>query len=89
MTFTEFNRSRSAALQAARQGEEVVVHSARDDEDAVLISRLGARVGALARGIADGTIRAPRRPLDAPFPVAAVGSDRALAALAEFEAERR
>jgi hypothetical protein len=91
MTFTEFNRHRSKVMKAARRGEDVVVRSGREggDGDAVLITRLGKTMSSLARGIADGTIRAPLKSLDAPFVTAETDPDRSLAALAEFEAERR
>jgi hypothetical protein len=90
MTFTEFNRHRSKAMQAARRGEDVVVHSGREggDGEAVLITRLGKQLSSLAQGIADGTIRPPVKSLDAPFARPRVNAQRTRAALAEFEADR-
>ena len=88
MTLTEFNRRRSEAVRAARQGTDVVIRPSRDDGDALVLTRLSGRPSAVARGIADGSIAAPTVVSREPFVAAAVDRDEAARLIADFEAGR-
>lgn len=89
LTLTEFNRSRSKALAAAREGQEVVIRPpAGADTGAVVMHLVDKPLTAVARGIAEGWITPPSRPDGHPptiRPATTLNPERARAALAEFE----
>ena len=89
MTATTFNKERSHAARAARNGEDVVITSASGDmKDALILTRLDKHWSPIAIGLANGSIIPPRKPSSSPFLPPSTNPDRAREALEQFELER-